>query len=42
MKCNTVVPGASELTMICIHTQPKSANKEIDQLYEVNKHVRNI
>ncbi|XP_023335778.1 deoxyribonuclease-1 isoform X2 [Eurytemora carolleeae] len=39
MKCNTVIPGASELTMICIHTQPKSANKEIDQLYEVHKHV---
>ena len=42
MTCTTVVPGARELTLICIHTQPKFANKEIDHLYEVHQHVSSI
>ena len=31
-----------EITLICIHTQPKSANVEIDLLYDVHDHVSRI
>ena len=39
MRCETVDTAVQELTLICIHTQPKSANKEIDRLYDVHSYV---
>jgi len=34
-----LVSGVQELTLVCIHTQPTAANREIDELCTVHKHV---
>ena len=34
-----VSPEAQQFSLICIHTQPKSANVEIDRLVDVQQYV---
>eukprot|EP00088_Acartia_fossae_P043967 TRINITY_DN4655_c0_g1_i1.p1 TRINITY_DN4655_c0_g1~~TRINITY_DN4655_c0_g1_i1.p1 ORF type:complete len:469 (-),score=97.58 TRINITY_DN4655_c0_g1_i1:130-1536(-) len=37
-----VTPEAQEFSLICIHTQPKSANVEIDRLVDVQQYVKDL
>jgi len=41
VKADTVLPKVQHFTMVCIHTQPKCANAEIDQLFTVCQYVKN-